>query len=162
MSNQPSHIRELSLTILSKMLYAVAERSIEIDKLKNCHRKLMGELTEVRSVDDSKSEETCIYELPWMEILDSIMDAFPTLKYYKGKGIFSCHEIRYMCALMCGLSGKEYGLISGFRSHYNLSLAIRHKLGMTPKSTNLRNHLQQLLLDPSHQRIISPRASPKA
>lgn len=51
---------------------------------------------------------------------------------------------RYMSALICGLSGKEYELITGFRSHYNLSWSIRHKLGIPSKSTNLRNYLQKL------------------
>ena len=59
-------------------------------------------------------------------------------------GKFTDNELQYMCALMCGLSGKEYELITGLRSQYNLSWSIRQKLGIPPKSTNLRNYLQSL------------------
>ncbi len=67
-----------------------------------------------------------------------------TMRGYVESGQFPQKELRYMCDLICGHSGKEYGLITGFKSQYNLSWSIRQKLGIPAKSTNLRNFLQNL------------------
>ena len=82
--------------------------------------------------------------IPWENILDSITADSLAMRKFVESGKFTDKELQYMCALMCGLSGKEYELITGLRSQYNLSWSIRQKLGIPPKSTNLRNFLQNL------------------
>lgn len=137
--------RGLALKVLSKLLYAIADNTATNEELKTLHQKILDEslcLNELAS--DSGNNNFRVEEIPWERILDAIVSTNPTLKVFINLNRFSVHEIRYMCALICGLSGKEYELITGFKSQYNLSWSIRHKLGMVSKTTNLRNYLQKL------------------
>lgn len=137
--------RGLALKVLSKLLYAIADNNNTTEELKLLHQKVLNEsliLNELAS--DSGDDTFRIEDIPWERLLDAITNTNSTLKVLINLNQFSTHEIRYMCALICGLSGKEYELITGFRSHYNLSWSIRHKLGMSSKTTNLRNYLQKL------------------
>lgn len=53
-------------------------------------------------------------------------------------------ELNYCCLLTLGLRGKEIGILTGNRNHYNKSSAIRQKLELSPADTNLGNHLRNL------------------
>lgn len=137
--------RGLALKVLSKLLYAIADNTDANEEITVLHQKVLNEsliLNELAS--DSENDTFHIEEIPWERLLDAIANTNPALKVFSNLNRFSAHEIRYMCALICGLSGKEYELITGFKSQYNLSWSIRHKLGMPSKTTNLRNHLQKL------------------
>ncbi len=137
--------RGLALKVLSKLLYAIADNTTANEELKILHQKILDDsLTRNELAVDSKNDMFCIDEVPWERLLDTIANNNPTLKVFINLQQFSTHEIRYMCAMICGLSGKEYELITGFKSQYNLSWSIRHKLGMSSKTTNLRNYLQKL------------------
>lgn len=137
--------RGLALKVLSKLLYAIADNNGANEELKCLHQKVLNEsLNDNELASDLGNDTFRIEEIPWERLLDAITDTNPALKVFTNLNRFSDHEIRYMCALICGLSGKEYELITGFKSQYNLSWSIRHKLGMPSKTTNLRNYLQKL------------------
>lgn len=137
--------RGLALKVLSKLLYAIADNNGANNELKILHQKTLNESLNLNELASNSENDTFrIEEIPWKNLLDTISHTNPTLKVFINLNQFSAHEIRYMCALICGLSGKEYELITGFKSQYNLSWSIRHKLGMPSKTTNLRNYLQKL------------------
>lgn len=137
--------RGLALRVLSKLLYAIEDNKGNYKELKLLHKKILYESLNLNEVaSDSGNDTFLIEEIPWERILDAITNTNSTLKVLISLNQFSTHEIRYMCALICGLSGKEYELITGFKSQYNLSWSIRHKLGIPSKTTNLRNYLQKL------------------
>lgn len=137
--------RGLALKVLSKLLYAIADNNDANEELKHLHQKVLNEsLNLIELTSDSGDDTFRIENIPWERLLDAITNTNSTLKALINLNQFSTHEIRYMCALICGLSGKEYELTTGFRSHYNLSWSIRHKLGIPSKTTNLRNYLQKL------------------
>lgn len=137
--------RGLTLKVLSKLLYAITDNNDTAEELKLLHQKVLNEVLNLNELtSDSKNDTFRIEEIPWEKLLDAITNTNSTLTVLINLNQFSTHEIRYMCALICGLSGKEYELITGFKSHYNLSWSIRHKLGMPSKTTNLRNYLQKL------------------
>lgn len=137
--------RGLALKVLSKLLYAIADNKDTNKELKFLHQKILNESLSLNELaSDSENDTFRIEEIPWERLLDAITNTNPTLKVFINLNQFSTHEIRYMGALTCGLSGREYELITGFKSHYNLSWSIRHKLGIPSKTTNLRNYLQKL------------------
>jgi len=51
-------------------------------------------------------------------------------------------EIDYICLYVLGLNGKEISELLGSSSHYNLSSAIRKKLGLTSTDTNLSIYIK--------------------
>ena len=128
--------REVALTVLSKLLYAMTADMKGSEEIKASHQTILKEYVEKNHGAKSKRKEN--------NILDSIASGNPFLRRYIESDRFSKTEIRYMCAMLCGLSGKEYGLITESRSHYNISWSIRQKFGLPPKTTNLRIFLQNL------------------
>ncbi len=137
--------RGLALKVLSKLLYTLTDNNPTTEELILLHQKILNESLRLKeSASDSVNDTFRMEEIPWERLLDTITCTLPTLKVLIDLNRFSVHEIRYMCALICGLSGKEYELVTGFKSHYNLSWSIRHKLGMPSRTTNLRNYLQRL------------------
>lgn len=138
--------RELAFTVLSKLLYHIATKSLGMEEIVSHHRNILQFYLnqDIGQTNTSNITEFSIYDIPWGNILDGIASKNTFLNKQIHTRQFTTHEIRYMCAMLCGLSGKEYGLITGFKSHYNLSWSIRNKFGMSPKSTNLRIFLQKL------------------
>lgn len=138
--------RELAITVLSKLLYHMATRFPHMEEIVFHHRNLLKNYInkEIGLSDISNNPSFSIHEIPWESILDTITTQSVFLKKQQQKYNLTSHEIRYMCAMLCGLSGKEYGLITGFKSHYNLSWSIRHKFELPTKSTNLRIFLKKL------------------
>lgn len=137
--------RGLALRILSKLLYAVTDRSVDNSELKNLHQKILNESLNLHEIaSDSEDDSFRIGEIPWLNILDTIADSNPLLVNLTHTHRFTVNEKRYLCAMICGLSGIEYELITGFKSQYNISWALRRKLGMPAQTTNLRNFLQSL------------------
>lgn len=141
--------RELALTVLSKLLYNIATRFPDMEEIITYHRNILIEYQnkEIAQLDNSVIPPFFIHEIPWEKMLDTMASQNIFLKKLTRQYQFSIHEIRYMCAMLCGLSSKEYGLITGLKSHYNLSWSIRHKLGLPTKTTNLRIALQKLSYD---------------
>jgi len=138
--------REVALTVLSKLLYAMTADMKGSEEIKASHQTILKEYVEKNHGAKSKRKENkfSFQYIPWNNILDSIASGNPFLRRYIESDRFSKTEIRYMCAMLCGLSGKEYGLITESRSHYNISWSIRQKFGLPPKTTNLRIFLQNL------------------
>lgn len=138
--------RAIALTVLSKLLYALADKSGASDVVMSYHKRIMADtiadddLHERNQICDSFS----FSDIPWLELLDLIANHIVRLQGICATNNFTCQEIRYMTAMACGLTGKEYGLITGIKSHYNLSWSIRHKLGLPEKASNLRIILQSL------------------
>lgn len=149
--------RELALIVLSKLLYHIAHQSSCMEEIISHHRNLLHSYLnkEVETSDISKIPPFSIHEIPWEGILDAIAAQSPFLYRLKQEHQLSTQEIRYMCAMLCGLSGKEYGLITGFKSHYNISWSIRHKLGLPFKTTNLRISLKKLSDSNSDESLMS-------
>ena len=151
--------RELALTVLSKLLYHLATRFPDMEEIISHHRNLLLDYQNKETAIDASGISDIphphIHEIPWGRMLDAIASQTPFLKKITQEYQFSIHEIRYMCAMLCGLSGKEYGLITGLKSHYNLSWVIRHKLGLPSKTTNLRIALQKLSDGNSYESSIS-------
>ncbi|MBJ2167326.1 MAG: hypothetical protein JFR24_05610 [Muribaculaceae bacterium] len=145
--------RELALIVLSKLLYHIADRFPISEGIVSYHRNLLHDyLTHDIGQDNIMNTPAfSIYDIPWVSILDNIASNSPFLNEQANNYNFTTQEIRYMCAMLCGLSGKEYGLITGFKSHYNLSWSIRNKFGLPHKSTNLRIFLQKLSEDSLHE-----------
>lgn len=145
--------RELALTILSKLLYHIATRFSGMEGIVSHHRNILQDYLnqDINQAKISNIPEFSISDIPWNDIFDTIASKNTFLKEQIHNHRFSTHEIRYMSAMLCGLSGKEYGLITGFKSHYNLSWSIRNKFGLPSKSTNLRIFLQKLSEDPFHE-----------
>ena len=103
--------RGLTLKVLSKLLYAIADNTPANEEIKALHQKVLNEsLTINELASDSKNDTFLIEEIPWENLLDAIANTNPTLTVFINLNRFSAHEIRYMCALICGLSGKEYEL----------------------------------------------------
>lgn len=141
--------RELALIVLSKLLYSIARQSSGMEEIVSNHRSLLIDYMD-KGIDISDTSDTppfSIRDIPWESILDTLSAQSDFLNRLKHEHQFSTQEIRYMCAMLCGLSGKEYGLVTGLKSHYNISWTIRHKLGIAPKTTNLRISLQKLSCD---------------
>lgn len=137
--------RGLALKVLSKLLYAVADHPAANEDLKVLHMKILDEyMSAYELAIDSEIKQFTMGEIPWERLFDTIANTDSRLKPFIGSDRFTMHELRYICAMICGLSGKEYQLVTGFKSQYNLSWSIRQKLGMLPKTTNLRNYLQNL------------------
>lgn len=143
--------RTIALTVLSKLLYALADKSGVSEKVTTYHKRILADtiadddLHERNQICDSFS----ISDIPWVELMDLIAIHMIAIHIVRLRGIcatnnFTRQEIRYMTAMACGLTGKEYGLITGIKSHYNLSWSIRHKLGLPEKASNLRIILQSL------------------
>lgn len=136
--------RAIALTVLSKLLYALADKSGASDEVTTYHKRILADTI----ADDDLHERTqicdsfSIRDIPWLELLDQIASHIVRLQNISATNNFTRQEIRYMTAMACGLTGKEYGLITGFKSHYNLSWSIRHKLGLPEKTSNLRLILQ--------------------
>jgi hypothetical protein len=135
--------RELALRVLSKLLYHIVDRFPGMEEIVFYHRNLLQDYLTNSQDNIMNSPAFSIYDIPWERILDDTSNS-PFLNKLAHKHHFSTQEIRYMCAMLCGLSGKEYGLITGSKSHYNLSWSIRKKFGLPHKSTNLRIFLQKL------------------
>lgn len=137
--------RGLALKILSKLLYAVADSSVDNCELKNLHQRILNESLNLHEIaSDSADDSFRIEEIPWLNILDTIANSNPLLNNLTQTHRFTVNEKRYLCALICGLSGIEYKLITGFKSQYNISWSLRRKLRMPAQTTNLRNFLQSL------------------
>lgn len=66
------------------------------------------------------------------------------IKYLEEHGL-SEWEIGYCCLYALGLKGKEVGSYIRMRSHYNISSAIREKLGINEHDTNLGIYIRKLL-----------------
>ncbi len=147
--------RELALSVLSKLLYAIADRIPGVESIITSHQKILKEYLcqNTNPIDRQDSDPFSIQDIPWDNILDSISSHNSFLDSQIRTQRFSTHEIRYMCAMMCGLSGKEYGLITGFKSHYNLSWSIRQKFKLPPKATNLRIFLHKLSENGSYESL---------
>ena len=151
--------RSIALTVLSKLLYAIADTSSYCDEIKSFHHKLLDESLQSEKPCSSATQQFSLKEIQWDRLLDSITASNPVIRSYAETGNFTGHELRYMSAMICGLSGKEYGIITGFTSHYNLSWSIRQKVGMSPKTTNLRNFLQELAANGKYES--QPAIAPK-
>ncbi len=137
--------REVALIILSKLLYAISKDSGAVDII-SFHKRILNDYLESNQIllKEHEFEYFSLQSIPWVNILDSIANNNPFIKAHIQSKKFSELEIRYMCAMLCGLSGREYGMITGYRSHYNLSWSIRQKFGLPPRETNLRLFLQKL------------------
>lgn len=57
------------------------------------------------------------------------------------------YEINYLCLYAIGLNGKEVGEYIDLKRHYNISSAIRKKLGIDEHETNLGIYIRKLLKD---------------
>lgn len=152
----------MALIILSKFLYGIVDSSIDAEKLILLHKqyisKLLSEAT-VSAIFQTYDDISHIQELPWHSILHSMSISHPLIREFQHSGIYTPQEIGYICAMMCGLNSRDYGLITGYKSHYNLSLSIRRKLKMPHRSTNLRNFLQNVAKCTAHES--APVCAPK-
>lgn len=151
--------RGIALTVLSKLLYAIVDTSSYCDEIKSFHHKILDGSLKSEKLCNSEIRPFSLKEIPWDRLLDSITAGNPVIRSYAKTGNFTRHELRYMSAMICGLSGKEYGIITGFTSHYNLSWSIRQKVGMSPNTTNLRNFLQDLAANGKYesQTVVAPK-----
>lgn len=138
--------RAIALTVLSKLLYALADKPGASDEITTYHKRILADT--IADDDLHKRNQICesfsISYIPWLELLDKIASHIVRLREISTTNNFTPQEIRYMTAMASGLTGKEFGLITGIKSHYNLSWSIRHKLGLPEKKSNLRLVLQSL------------------
>lgn len=136
--------RAIALTVLSKLLYALANESGASEEVKVYHKKMLVDTIAEYDLYGRSDEGNSfsITDIPWLQILDQIANHFVLLQEISASHDFTQQQVRYMAAMTCGLTGKEYGFITGFKSHYNISWVIRHKLGLPERTSNLRLLLQ--------------------
>ncbi len=103
--------RGLAMVVLSKLLYVISGSSPHANEIKVIHQKVLNELQAERGEIsyDTNTDKFSIKDIPWNHLLDLISQNHPLIISYVKTGNFTNQEIRYMCAMMCGLSGKEYG-----------------------------------------------------
>lgn len=145
--------RELALNVLSKLLYHIANSIPDMEEIVSHHRNLLKDYlnNDIGKTNEFPNKYFAISEIPWENMLDTIASKNSFINNLIQKYDFSIHEVRYMSAMLCGLSGKEYGLITGFKSHYNLSWSIRQKIELPSKVSNLRIYLQKLSCETAHE-----------
>ena len=66
------------------------------------------------------------------------------IKFLEEHGL-TTDEINYVCLYAIGLRGKEVGYYINSSSHFNISVAVRAKLGIKHRETNLSKVVQRLL-----------------
>jgi hypothetical protein len=66
------------------------------------------------------------------------------IKYFEDHNLTD-EEINFICLFALGLRGKEVGEYIKNKRHYNLSSAIRKKLGIDEHDTNLGIYVRKLL-----------------
>ena len=139
--------RAIALTVLSKLLYALADESGASQEVTIYHKNMLVDTIAEYDLYGRSDEgySFLITDIPWLQILDQIANHFVQLQKIRASHDFTQQEVRYLAAMACGLTGKEYGLITGFKSHYNLSWSIRQKLGLPERTSNLRLFLQGAL-----------------
>lgn len=139
------------LVVLSKLLYFLTSTIVNCTEIQLLHKTLLlEELSyekEKRKGDVSENRNLVYRSIPWDRLLEIIVDNMDFLNKIKHTGVnFSKREILYMCALICGVTGREYEIITGLKSHYNLSYSIRRKLKVPRNSTNLGIYLKRNLV----------------
>lgn len=136
----------ITINVLTKLLYAITDTFVDSQELKIQHQVILNELIEIVERGDKNCfDKNRIYNfIPWDKILEQISNRFSVLNEFKTSGIFLQKEINYMCAQMCGITGKEFEIVTGLKSHYNMSWSIRRKIGMAKNSTNLGLFLKSL------------------
>ena len=137
---------EISINVLTKLLNTITERSLELQELKIQYCKILNNLIGyVKTKDNNYLQNDIIYNsIPWEKILEQSSKNFSLLNKFKSTGEFSQKEINYMCAMLCGITGKEFEIVTGLKSHYNISWTIRRKLGVKKNSTNIGTYLKSL------------------
>lgn len=137
---------EISINVLTKLLYAITEESIELQELMIQYCRILNKLTGyIKTKENYYLETDTIYNsIPWEKILEQSSKKFSLLNKFKSSGEFSQKEINYMCAMLCGITGKEFEIVTGLKSHYNISWTIRRKLGMHKNTTNLGLYLKSI------------------
>lgn len=83
------------------------------------------------------------------EFMESTRIAFTAshpnfVKYLSSKSLTD-DEIRYVCLYAIGLRGKDVGEYLQLKRHYNISSAIRKKLGIGEHETNLGIYIKRLM-----------------
>jgi len=68
------------------------------------------------------------------------------MAFLKGRGL-TVSEINCCCLYAIGLNGKEVRAYTQLRSHYNVSSAIREKLGIGEHDTNLGIYIRRLIAE---------------
>lgn len=66
--------RELALTVLSKLLYHIATRSVGMEEIVSHHRNILQYYLnqDIGQTNTSNITEFSIYDIPWGDILDAI------------------------------------------------------------------------------------------
>lgn len=119
------------LEILNKFLHAHITKNCEVD------RKAAGELdTLVSNREDFMDSNRLAFSGSHPEFIAYLKDCN-----------LSEYEINYCCLYAIGLRGKDVGAYMNMRSHYNVSSAIREKLGIGEHDTNLGIYLRKLLVN---------------
>lgn len=136
----------ITIIVLTKLLYAITDTFVDLQDLKIQHQFILKDLIEIVERGDKNCfDKRRIFDsIPWEKIMEQISKKFLLLNEFKTSGNFTQKEINYMCAMMCGVTGKEYELVTGIKSHYNISWSIRRKIGMSKNSTNLGFYLKNL------------------
>ena len=117
------------LELLNKFFTAYITNNSEIDKKANM------EMEELLANKDSFMTSTRL----------AFAGSHPKfIKYLEEHGLTEW-EISYCCLYALGLKGKEVGSYIRMRSHYNISSAIREKLGINEHDTNLGIYIRKLL-----------------
>lgn len=133
------------IKVLSKFLYDHIDDNPTSNDIKRYHHSFINKyMSNSVLMSDSGNNTITIESIPWASLLDRMAKEHPFLKVLTKKVQLSNNEILYICAMLYGISSKEYGMITGVKSHYNISWSIRLKLKIPPKSTNLRNYLKRL------------------
>ena len=136
----------ITINVLTKLLYSITDTFVDSQELKIQHQVILKELIEIVETEYKYCfvKNKMCNSIPWERILEQISKRFSFLNEFKTSDNFTQKEINYMCALMCGVTGKEYEIVTGLKSQYNLSWSIRRKIGMSKNSTNLGLYLKSL------------------
>lgn len=119
------------LEILNKFLHAHITKNYEVDQ------KAADELDAlVSNREDFMNSNRLAFSGSHPEFIAYLKDCN-----------LSEYEINYCCLYAIGLRGKDVGAYINMRSHYNVSSAIREKLGIGEHDTNLGIYIRKLLVN---------------
>ncbi len=129
----------------SAALKVVASRLEILNKFLHAH------ITKNYEVDQKAADELDALVSNREDFMNSNRLAFsgshPEFIAYLKDSNLSEYEINYCCLYAIGLRGKDVGAYMNMRSHYNVSSAIREKLGIGEHDTNLGIYLRKLLVN---------------
>ena len=138
-----TNLAESRRTAIIELHQLLKERVEMINGMLGSH---IGSNKKYRDVYDDLIEKVDTDKKSFFSYLQNIFSVlYPSfMTTLRSKGLTD-QEMFYAYLYVLGLSGKEIGEYFNTKSHYNISSAIRQKLGLENKGANLASYLKSLI-----------------